>query len=81
MTLYEIWYHDEWRTCDTYRRQYIGVSEEDTKQWLMIHLDEWYNDNDTTIDNDIITQAINQDFIYMTVTPITINKDSTVDWF
>lgn len=40
MTLYEIWYHDEWRTCDTYRRQYIGVSEEDTKQWLMMHLDE-----------------------------------------
>lgn len=81
MTLYEIWYHDEWRTCDTYRRQYIGVSEEDTKQWLMIHLDEWYNDNDTMIDDDIITQSINQDFIYMTVTPITINKDGTVDWF
>ena len=81
MTLYEIWYHDEWRTCNTYRRQYIGVSEEDTKQWLMIHLDEWYNDNDTTIDDDIITQSINQDFIYMTVTPITINKDGTVDWF
>ena len=81
MTLYEIQYHDEWRTCDTYRRQYIGSSEEDTKQWLMIHLDEWYNDNDTTIDDDIITQSINQDFIYMTVTPITINKNGTIDWF
>ena len=81
MTLYEIWYHDEWRTKNTYERQYIGSSEEDTKQWLMVHLDEWYNDNDTTIDDDIITQSINQDFIYMTVTPITINKDSTVDWF
>jgi len=47
----------------------------------MLHLDEWYDDNDTTIDDDIITQSINQDFIYMTVTPITINKDGTVDWF
>lgn len=80
MTLYEIWYHDEWRTCDTYRRQYIGVSEEDTKQWLMIHLDEWHDDEDVKID-DIITQAMDQEFMYMTVTPITINKDSTVDWF
>lgn len=80
MTLYEIWYHDEWHTKNTYRSQYIGASEEDTKQWLMIHLDEWHDDEDVKID-DIITQSINQDFIYMTVTPITINKDGTVDWF
>lgn len=80
MTLYEIWYHDEWRTCDTYRRQYIGVSEEDTKQWLMIHLDEWHDDEDVKID-DIITQAMDQEFMYMTVIPITINNDGTVDWY
>lgn len=80
MTLYEIWYHDEWRTKDTYERQYIGSSEEDTKQWLMIHLDEWHDDEDVKID-DIITQAMDQEFMYMTITPITINKDGTVDWF
>lgn len=47
----------------------------------MQHLDEWYDDNDTMIDDDIITQAMDQEFMYMTITPITINKDSTVDWF
>lgn len=65
---------------NTYERQYIGSSEKDTKQWLMIHLDEWYNDEDVKID-DIITQAMNQEFMYMTITPITINNDSTVDWY
>ena len=46
----------------------------------MIHLDEWYNDEDVKID-DIITQAMDQEFMYMTITPITINNDSTVDWY
>lgn len=46
----------------------------------MIHLDEWHDDEDVKID-DIITQAMDQEFMYMTVTPITINKDGTVDWF
>lgn len=32
MPLYEIWYHDKWRTYDTYERQYIKSSEENTKQ-------------------------------------------------
>ena len=81
MTLYEIWYHDEWRSYDTYERQYIGLSEEDTKQWLMIHLDEWHDDEDATIDDDLITQAIEQEFMYMTITLITVNKDGTVDWY
>lgn len=80
MTLYEIWYHDEWRTKNTYRRQYIGASEEDTKQWLMKNLDDWYDDMDATINNDIITQAMDQEFMYMTITPITVNKDGKVDW-
>lgn len=47
----------------------------------MMHLDAWHNDNDATIDDDIITQAMNQKFMYMTVTPIAINNDGTVDWY
>ena len=78
MTLYEIWYHDEWHTYDTYRRQYIGTIEEDTKQWLIKNLDDWYDDKDVEIDN-IIEQGLNQKFTYMTITLITINKDGTVD--
>lgn len=79
MTLYEIWYHDEWRSRDTYRRQYISTDTEDVKQWLMENLDDWYDNIDVKID-DIITQAIEQDFMYMTITLITINKDGSVDW-
>lgn len=80
MTLYEIYYHDEWRSIDTYSREHIASSAEDAKQWLMENLDDWYDDNDPTIDDDIITQAMDQEFMYMTVQTITINNDGTVDW-
>ena len=30
MTLYEVWYHDEWRSTDTYQRQAILSSIDDT---------------------------------------------------
>ena len=46
----------------------------------MKNLDDWYDDMDATINNDIITQAMDQEFMYMTITPITVNKDGKVDW-
>lgn len=76
MTLYEIWYHDEWRSTDTYQRQAILSTIDDTADWLMIHKDHWY-DNETPIDN-VVNQAITQKFNYMTVTQITITDDGHV---
>lgn len=40
MTLFEIYYHDPWRTRSTYARQYITTSADDAAQWLLEHLDE-----------------------------------------
>lgn len=76
MTLYEIWYHDEWRSTDTYQRQAILSTTRDTADWLITHKNLWY-DNETPIDN-IVGQAIDQKFTYMTVTQITINDDGHV---
>ena len=76
MTLYEIWYHDNWRSTDTYQRQAILSSIKETANWLMVHKDHWY-DNETPIDA-IVDQAINQQFKYMTVTTITIHKNGHV---
>lgn len=76
MILYEIWYHDEWRSMDTYQRQAILSSVDGTTDWLMTHKDHWY-DNETPIDN-VVDQAINQKFNYMTVTRITVTDDSHI---
>lgn len=78
MILYEVWYHDEWRSTDTYQRQAILSSINDTANWLMIHKDHWYDD-ETPI-NAIVDQAIAQKFTYMTVTQITINDDGHVSF-
>lgn len=76
MILYEIWYHDEWRSTDTYQRQAILSTTCDTTNWLLSHKDHWYDD-ETPID-DIVNQAINQKFTYMTVTRITITDNGHV---
>ena len=76
MTLYEVWYHDEWRSMDTYQRQAILSTINDTTNWLIAHKDHWYDD-ETPI-NAIVDQAIAQKFTYMTVTQITINDDGHV---
>ena len=76
MTLYEVWYHDEWRSTDTYQRQAILSTTHDTADWLMTHKDHWY-DNETPI-NAIVDQAIDQKFNYMTVTQITVTDDGHV---
>lgn len=78
MTLYEIYYHDPWRTRSTYGRQYITTNPQDAEQWLLDNLDDWYCDNDSEIDS-LLDQALNKEFTYMTVTTITINDDGAVD--
>lgn len=76
MILYEIWYHGEWRSTDTYQRQAILSSIDETTNWLLTHKKHWY-DNETPIDV-IVDQAINQKFKYMTVTRIIIHNDGHV---
>lgn len=79
MALFEIYYHDPWRTRSTYARQYITTSAEDAEQWLLDHLDEWYGDDDELID-DIIEQGFAQNFHYMTIQIIIVKEDGTVEW-
>ena len=76
MILYEVWYHDEWRSTDTYQRQAILSTINDTANWLIAHKDHWYDD-ETPI-NFIVDQVINQKFTYTTVTQITITNDGNV---
>lgn len=79
MTLFEIYYHDPWRTRTTYARQYITTSVDDATQWLLEHLDEWYDDDDELID-DIVEQGLTQNFHYMTIQIIIVKEDGKVEW-
>lgn len=88
MELFEIYYHDEWRTPSSYTREHIASSAEDAKQWLLEHLDDWYDneddvesnvENDVEID-DIIEQGLDEEFIYMTIKKITVNSNGSVEW-
>lgn len=79
MTLYEVYYHDPWRTRATYGRQHIAASPQDVEQWLLTNVDEWYCDDDPEID-ELLIQALSEEFTYMTVTTITINDEGTVEW-
>lgn len=79
MTLFEIYYHDPWRTRATYARQYITTSVEDAERWLLEHLDEWYDDDDELID-DIVEQGLTQNFHYMTIQIIIVKENGTVEW-
>ena len=78
MTLYEVWYHDAWRSTASYGRQTIQTSVEALTDWLMSHQAEWY-DNETPIDA-IVDQAIDQKFTHMTVTEIVIDDDGHVTY-
>lgn len=78
MTLYEVYYHDAWRTKSTYGRQYIASDVHDLVQWLIENQEDWY-DEETTIE-DILEQALDQAFTYMTVKLIIVNEDGTVEW-
>lgn len=79
MILYEVYYHDPWRTRSTYSRQYITTHADDAAQWLLEHLDEWYGDDDQEID-DVIDQGLKQTFNYMTIEIIIVKEDGTVEW-
>lgn len=79
MTLFEIYYHDPWRTRSTYARQHITTSIKDAEQWLLHNLNEWYDDDDQEIE-DVVEQGLAQTFHYMTIKTIVVNDDGTVDW-
>lgn len=79
MILYEIYYHDAWRSHSSYGRQEIFTTEEQAKAWLLENKSEWYDENDPTI-KDLIEQALKQHFKYMTVQKIICNADRSVTW-
>lgn len=41
MELFEVYFHDEWRTKFSYTREHITSSAANTEQWLLEHLDDW----------------------------------------
>lgn len=79
MILYEIYYHDAWRTHSSYGRQMITTTEEKAKEWLLENKSEWYDESDPTI-KDLIEQALEQQFHNMTVQKIVCNEDGSVSW-
>ena len=79
MILYEIYYHDAWRTRSSYGRQEITTTEEQAKAWLLENKSDWYDENDPKI-KDLIEQALEQKFQYMTVKTIVCNADGSVTW-
>ena len=79
MVLYEIYYHDAWRTRSSYGRQEITTTEEQAKAWLLENKSEWYDEDDPKIE-DLIEQALGQRFKYMTVQKIVCNADGSVGW-
>lgn len=78
MTLYEVWYHDAFRSTASYGRQTIQTSVEVLTDWLLSHKAEWYDD-ETPIE-DIVDQAIDQKFTHMTVTEIVVDDDGHVTY-
>ena len=79
MVLYEIYYHDAWRTRSSYGLQEITTTEEQAKAWLLENKSEWYDENDPKIE-DLIEQALGQRFNYMTVQKNICNADGSVSW-
>lgn len=79
MILYEIYYHDVWRTHSSYGRQEITTTEDQAKAWLLENKDEWCYEDDPEIE-DLIEQALEQKFRYMTVQMIVCNEDGSVSW-
>ena len=55
-------------------------SEDEADQWLLENLEDWYGaENDPEIEY-IISQALEQEFTFMTINAINIYEDSSVDW-
>ena len=80
MTLYEIYYHDQWRTIASYGRQAIFTSLEEVEDYLFKNLDDWFNaDNDEPILN-LIEQVLQKRFDHVTIKTITVHGDETVDF-
>ena len=79
ITLYEIYYHDAWRSTSSYERQAITMTEEQAEKWLLENKKDWYDENDPEID-DLIEQGLQQQFNYMTVKTIVCNEDGSVSF-
>lgn len=79
MILYDIYYHDAWRTHSSYGRQMITTTEEKAREWLLGNKSEWYDEDDPKIE-DLMEQALEQQFKYMTVKTIVCNEDGSVSW-
>jgi hypothetical protein len=79
MILYEIYYHDAWRSSSSYGRQEITTTEEQAETWLLENKSDWYDENDPEIDN-LIEQALQQQFNYMTVQTIVCNEGRSVSF-
>lgn len=77
MILFEIYYHDPWRTQTTYARQYITTSVDDATQWLLEHLDEWYCDNDPEIDH-VVDQRFDTRELLDKWTNVELKRDDLV---
>lgn len=80
MTLYEIYYHDQWRTITSYGRQAIFTSLEDVENYLLKNQDEWYNAALDAPITDLIEQVLQQHFYHVTIKTITIHDNGAVDF-
>ena len=78
MQLYEIYYHDAWRTKASYGRQAIVTSEKEIENYLNENLDEWYDPEQDTPITNLIEQVFQQEFLYVTIKTITVHDDGTV---
>lgn len=80
MKLYEIYYHDEWRSKASYGRQAIFTSLEDAEEYLFKNRDEWFDaDLDEPILN-LIEQVLEERFKHVTIKTITVHNYGTVDF-
>ena len=80
MHLYEIYYHDQWRTNTSYGRQAIFTSLEEVEDYLLKNQDEWY---DAALDapiTDLIEQVLQQHFHHVTIKTITVRDNGAVDF-
>ena len=55
------------------------MTEEQAETWLLENKKDWYDENDPEIDN-LIEQALQQQFNYMTVKTIVCNEGGSVSF-
>lgn len=80
MHLYEIYYHDQWRTIASYGRQAIFTSLKEVEDYLLKNQDEWYDAAPDAPITDLIEQVLQQHFHHVTIKTITIHDNGAVDF-